>query len=84
MPDINRQLAGTKGAYNRWAREPDRRAATAPARRAFQERFEREVDPTGELDPKERAKRAECARKAYYADLALRSVQARQRKRGAS
>ena len=56
---------------------------TAPAREAFLSRFEREVDPDGALDPAERAKRAEHARKAYFAGLALKSATAR-RKRGAA
>ncbi len=41
------------------------------------DRFEREVDPDGVLPAQERAKRAESARKAYFAKLALRSSQAR-------
>jgi hypothetical protein len=50
---------------------------TGPARAAFLSRFEREVDPDGTLDPAERARRSEHARKAYFARLALRSAQAR-------
>ena len=41
--------------------------------RAFLDRFEREVDPDGTLDPAERAKRTEHARKAYFLSLALKS-----------
>lgn len=52
---------------------------TEPARRAFLERFEREVDPDGLLDPEERARRAEHARKAYFAGLALKSARARRK-----
>lgn len=56
---------------------------TAPARRAFLDRFEREVDPEGVLDPAERARRAGAARKAYFARLALASSKARAaRKKG--
>ena len=40
-------------------------------------RFEREVDPDGVLDPKERARRAEHAKKAYFLKLALASRKAR-------
>jgi hypothetical protein len=58
----------------------DSRALTAPARRAFADRFEREVDPEGRLAPPERARRAEAARKAYFTRLALKSVQARRRR----
>ena len=38
-------------AHSRWAQTPDRTAATAPARRAALERFERQVDPDGTLPP---------------------------------
>ncbi|WP_244975579.1 hypothetical protein [Mycobacterium kubicae] len=44
------------------------------------DKFERQVDPDGELSPAERAKRAEHARKAYFKRMALKSAQARRRK----
>jgi hypothetical protein len=50
---------------------------TAPARAVFLSRFEREVDPEGVLDPEERARRADHARKAYFLRLALASRKAR-------
>lgn len=77
----DRALIAKLAAHTRWAREPDRVAATSAARKAFADRFEREVDPDGKLDPVERARRAESARKAYYARLSLRSAQARRAKR---
>lgn len=52
---------------------------TAPARAAFRERFEKEVDPEGELDPNERARRAEHALKAHMTGLALKSAKARRK-----
>lgn len=52
---------------------------TEPARKAFLERFEREVDPDNKLSPKERARRAEHAKKAYFTRLALKSSQARRK-----
>ncbi len=55
---------------------------TAPARKAFLERFEREVDPDGKLDPADRARRADHARKAYFAGLSLKSAQARRKAKG--
>jgi hypothetical protein len=55
----------------------DSREIIAPARAAFQSRFQREVDPDGQLTPDERARRAAQARKAYYTRLALKSAQAR-------
>jgi hypothetical protein len=51
---------------------------TAPARRAFDERFENEVDPDRALPPAERAKRAAHAKSAYFTRLALASAKARQ------
>lgn len=61
----------------------DSRELTAPARRAFLDRFDRQVDPDGTLPDDERIKRAAHARKAYFSALALKSAQAR-RKRAAS
>ena len=55
----------------------DSRELTKAATQASIDRFERQVDPDGELEPAERARRAESARKAYMAGLALRSSQAR-------
>jgi len=54
---------------------------TAPGTAAFVARFEQQVDPENVLPPAIRAKRAEHARKAYMATLALRSSRARQRRR---
>lgn len=64
------------------AQVPDIVAHLAPARRGFMDKFERQVDPDGVLDPAERTRRAEHARKAYMSSLALRSVQARRRNAG--
>jgi hypothetical protein len=50
---------------------------TGPARKAFMERFEREVDPTGSLPLAERTKRAKAARSAHFKGLALKSSVAR-------
>ncbi|MEU7170896.1 hypothetical protein ABZ949_05305 [Micromonospora tulbaghiae] len=77
----DRVLVARIAAAERWSREPDRAAATKPARAAFAERFERQVDPDGTLDPVERARRAELAKRAYFARLALKSAQARRRGR---
>lgn len=74
-----RALAGRIAAYARWADEPDRSAATAPARRAFDQRFYTQVDPDGVLPPEERERRATSARKAYFAALALKSAKARRK-----
>ena len=80
MPDLTpseRVLRARIGGHSKWAKTSDRTAATATARQAFLNRFEKQVDPDGVLDPAERARRAESARKAHFTRLALRSAQAR-------
>ena len=87
MPDLppeHRSLRARLAAHEKWAQTPDASAATAPARAAFLDRFEREVDPEGALAPQERARRAEHARKAYFVRLALKSAQARRNGGGAA
>ena len=73
-----RVLRSRMGAYRLHATH-DPRETTKKARAAFATRFEREVDPNLVLDPGERARRAEAARRAYFTDLALRSSRARRR-----
>jgi hypothetical protein len=69
-----RSLRGRIGAFALHSRGLTN---TGPARAAFFERFEREVDPEGTLAPKVRARRADQARRAHMARLALLSSQAR-------
>jgi hypothetical protein len=76
-----RQLAGRIGAHRSWANTSDRTARTAKARRAFEQRFEDQV-PAEITDPAERARAADHLRRAYFAELALKSAQARRRKAG--
>lgn len=64
-------------AHRSWAKTRDRSARTAAARAAADRRFEDQVDPDGVLSPSERAVRAESARKAFYASIAVASAQAR-------
>jgi len=71
----------SSAANTRWAHEPDRTAATAAARAALADKFEREVDPEGILPPAERAKRAANARRAFYQRLAIKSAESRAGKR---
>jgi hypothetical protein len=71
--DINRRIA----AEVSWSRTADRSARTRPARQAFLNRFEREVDPNGELPPDERRRRADHAKRAYMLRLAKRAVAVR-------
>jgi hypothetical protein len=77
-----RVLRARMAAHHLHAGIPDAAAHTAPARAAFLGRFEREVDPDGVLDPRERARRAQHARKAYFLRLALASAHAREARRG--
>ena len=72
-----RALHARAAAHTRWAHEPDRTAATLPARDGLSRRFDDEVDPDRTLSPVERARRAESARKAYFVRLALASAKAR-------
>jgi hypothetical protein len=67
---------GSIGGLRTSARH-DVRELTEPARRAFDERFLREVDPEGVLPGHERARRAAAARRAYFATLTARSIVAR-------
>jgi hypothetical protein len=53
------------------------RAMTAPARRGFWRRFEREVDPDGRLAPSEWTKRASQLMRAHMLRLAKSSAEAR-------
>ncbi len=79
LTPAERKLRAQLAAHTSWSNTADRTARTAPARQAMRERFERQVDPDGTLDPAERTRRAESARKAHYSAMALRSVQARRR-----
>lgn len=76
----DRSLQARMAAHMSWARTADPVARTANGRAAFLDRFEREVDPSGELSVPERKRRAEHARKAYFTRLALKSAQARRGK----
>jgi hypothetical protein len=60
----------------------DSRQHTEPARKAFMDRFEDQVDPDRVLPPAERARRAEQAKKSYFVGLALKSSQARSKRSG--
>lgn len=77
-PFLEASLRGRIGAHALHARY-DARQTTAAARRAFLDRFDREVDPDGVLSLEERARRASHARKAHFARLALASAKSRRR-----
>lgn len=73
-------LRSSIAAHESWARTEDRAARTLPGRLAAFNRFERLVDPEGKLSPRERAVRAESARKAHYKKMALKSAEVRKRR----
>ena len=77
-----RSLRARLAAYALHAQH-DPRETTANGRAAFLARFDREVDPEGLLEPDERRRRAERARRAYFPRLSLTAVKARQAKRTA-
>jgi hypothetical protein len=74
-----RSLRARMAAYAMHARY-DSRQVTANARKAFLDRFEREVDPDSVLPIHERRRRAESAKRAHMTRLALRSAQARRKR----
>ena len=78
MTPAERTLRGKIGAY---ALHALGRTNTVPARKAFMAKFELQVDPDGVLSEQERQKRADCARKAYFARLGLKSAKTRRNKR---
>ncbi|MDP9363971.1 MAG: hypothetical protein M3Q10_07055 [Chloroflexota bacterium] len=77
------RLLGRIGAHAAHAKH-DSRDLTAKARETFLARFEREVDPGFVLPAEERRRRAEHARRAHFARLALASADARRKKSRAS
>ena len=80
MSPQERSMRARIAAYTLHSRT-DGRELTTPARQAFLDRFERDVDPSGSLSPAERSKRAAAARKAYFTKLALKSSKARKASR---
>lgn len=74
---------GALGAHVRWSRTVDRVAATAAARAAALQRFEREVDPDGVLTPEERAVRAKHAKAAHMRRMSMAAAKARRERRPA-
>lgn len=75
VPESEATLAARALAHRHWAKVEDRTARTAPGRAAAEQRF---LDQAGG-DPV----RAESLRKAFYAELALKSVRARRAKAAA-
>jgi len=67
-------------AANAMHSKNDVSATTRKGLKAANDRFEREVDPLGELSLAERRRRASYARQRHMRQLALRSAQARRRR----
>lgn len=71
-----RTMRAKIAAHARWSKEDPK--PTGPRGQAgLLAKFEREVDPTNELPPEERRRRAESARRAHMARLAFASSKAR-------
>jgi hypothetical protein len=75
-----RVLRARIAAAERWARTPDRVAATAPARHGLRARFEREVDPDGALSEAERLRRADQLLRAHMMRMSLIAAERRRRR----
>lgn len=80
MPEDRLSILGRLGAYAQQAAH-DTRDTTRAARAAHDEKFVDQVDPERKLPAKERARRVEAARKAYFTRLSLLSSQARRAKK---
>ena len=69
LTPAERRAAGSFGGHKSWGATDDRTARTAKPRQALEDKFLREAGG----DPK----RAESLRRAFYAELTLRSLKAR-------
>lgn len=71
LTPTERSIRGQMAAHARWAKEPDRLAATAPGRQAAFERLLDQVDPQRVLTEAERSKRVKNAQQAQMARVRL-------------
>lgn len=76
-----RALRARIASHESWAKTSDRAARTAPARAAALARFEKQVDPDGQMSEDARRLAAESARKAHMLRVSMLGVEARARKR---
>lgn len=76
-------LASTKARLGAYTMHSLYSAAetTSKARATFLAGFERQVDPDNLLPPRERARRAEAAKRAHFIRLSLLSLKARRARR---
>jgi hypothetical protein len=84
MSDAEKSLRGQHGAFTRWSQPGATRHHSRTIIESQIAKFILEVDPLGELDPEEARTLAERKRKAYFADLARRSLATRRLKGGAA
>lgn len=78
-PEERRLIGRLGGRVARAKHDP--RATTEAARAAAEAAYERQVDPDAVLLPAERARRARAARAAFFTSLALRSLNARAKRK---
>ncbi|PXY16488.1 hypothetical protein [Prauserella flavalba] len=81
MTPEQRALRARIGAH---AMHAQGKTNTGPARAAFADRWEKQVDPEGVLSPDERARRAHHAMKAHFSRMAAKSAKARARRNRAA
>lgn len=88
MPELTpeeRTLRARLAAHTKWARCTDASEATSRARANGPGSIEywlKKVDPDGELPEKERLRRAQSAKKAFYARIQYQSAHARRKRAG--
>lgn len=72
----------SRAAHIRWGSTPDRAAATAAARKAAEDRFQKQVrEEFPDLDHKTVQKLADSRRRAHMADMGRRSAEAKKAKK---
>jgi len=81
LTPADRSLRAKIAANTKWSTVLDRSEATQPARDAFLQRFENQVDPNNELPEGVRKRNAESARRAYFQRLAYESARVRRAKK---
>ena len=75
-----RRLRAQKAGLTGWANTVDRSARGRHANAGLLAKYERQADPDGTMDPRERAKRASTLLKQHYADMRWKAVEARRRR----
>lgn len=83
LTPTERTLRAQIAAHAMHAKHPVQETTRA-GHTAFLKSFELRVDPTGELEPQERQRRAEHARKAHMLRLSLKAAKARRNKAATS